>query len=137
MTNWFSTNATDFRSPSGQRHPLHQISLKAQLLQKADHLPGIAAPFSLGLLQPVQLLQHGKGQDNVVLFKGFQGIWGLNQDVGVQHIGFFHSLFRLSVGILPSGSEVCLPAVEAAGSQTIKKDQHQQRFAAATGLDPL
>ncbi len=89
------------RAAAGKRHALQQIPLPPQLLQKADDLPGIAARFSLGALQAVQLLQHGQRQNDVVVLKGLQGIGGLHQHIGVQGMRFSARSFRLSDGSPP------------------------------------
>ena len=38
----------------------------------------------------VQLFQHSQGQYNMVILKGFQSIWGLDQNAGIQYEGFLH-----------------------------------------------
>ena len=84
------------RPSAGEGDPFHQAPLPAQPLQKADHLPGVAALLSLRLLQLVQLLQYRQRQHNVVVLKGLQRVRGMDQHIGVQHIGFLHRRSCLS-----------------------------------------
>ena len=88
------------RAAARKRHALQQIPLPPELLQKADHLPGIAARFSLCALQAVQLLQHGQRQNDVIVLKGLQGIGGLHEHIGIQDVSFLHghSTFLIRIG---------------------------------------
>lgn len=76
---------------SGQGYPFHQTALAAQFLQEPDHLPGTASLFPFGILEPVQLLQHCQGQDDVIILKGLQCLRGLDQHIGIQYIGLLHN----------------------------------------------
>ncbi len=90
------------RPPAGERHAVRQAALEPLLLQKADDLAGVCTPLSISPLQPVQFLQDGQGQHNMVVLERLQGIGRLDEHICVEYIGFLHGFSRLSLCICRS-----------------------------------
>lgn len=77
---------------TGQDHAFYQVAPEPQVLQEAEGLPGVVSRLAVGPLQSVQLLQYRQRQHDVVVLEGLQGVGGLEEDIGVQHIGLLHTL---------------------------------------------
>ena len=77
---------------TGQGHAFYQVAPEPQVLQEAEGLPGVVSRFAVGPFQGVQLLQHRQRQHDVVVLEGLQSVGGLEEDIGVQHIGLLHTL---------------------------------------------
>ena len=68
-------------------------------------MPGVVSRFTVSPLPIIQLLQHRQWQHDVVVLEGLQSVGGLEEDIGVQHIGLLHTL-RLPFCFFMLGSGV-------------------------------
>ena len=55
-------------------------------------MSGVVSRFTVSPLPIIQLLQHRQWQHDVVVLEGLQSVGGLEEDIGVQHIGLLHTL---------------------------------------------
>ncbi len=66
-------------------HPLRQVPLGAEFIELADDLPGASADVIVLALELIQLFEHRKRNDDLIVVKHIQRCGIVQQDVGVQN----------------------------------------------------
>ncbi|OQA77346.1 MAG: Outer membrane protein assembly factor BamA [Lentisphaerae bacterium ADurb.Bin242] len=80
-----------------QLHSFGKASFFPELIQFPDDLPAVASEFVLVLLELIEFFDYGHGDDNAVVFKRFERLGAVKQNIGVQNKRFYHEEFPFRI----------------------------------------
>ena len=76
--------------PARQRHPLREVPFLAKGIDQVKGVPNRLGDLPVASLESVELGDHLKGKNDLVVFELQRGLGIMNKDVGVQNICFPH-----------------------------------------------